>query len=186
MPLKTSLKITTEFQMALAVASGFKYVTRELKVAECIFDVVAYDKTERLFTLVECKLGTKPTSIGHAFGQIAAYSAILCEHGRAFLKAFTKRVPLNYERQMEATDEGRRFRVAFYVALSDSACKRVELIRSVKKLLPTVGIIRVKPDGKCRPHLHVNGRKDSKLATASPTLIDILPSATAETSQGQK
>jgi len=163
--------------MATSVGRRFKHSTRELKVAECILDVVAYDKTKRLFTLVECKLGTKPSSIGHAFGQIAAYSAILCEHGKAFLKAFTRRVPLNYERQMEATDGSRKFRVAFYVALTDNACKRIALIRSVKKLLPGVGIIRVKPDGKCRTYLRVKGQKEPTLARAAVMVIEIIPSA---------
>lgn len=163
--------------MAARVALRFKNSTRELKVADCVLDVVAYDKKKRLFSLVECKLGTKPTSIGHAFGQIAAYSAILSQHGRAFLRAFTRRVPLNYERQMEATDEGRRFCVAFYVALTDNACKRFELIHAVKKLLPKVGIIRVKPDGTCRSYLRVRGQRVPKLADAVPMVIEIPHSA---------
>jgi len=144
------------------------------KWAIVFFDVVAYDKQEKLFRLVECKLGSKATSVGHAFGQVAAYYAVLAARGRDFLNAFSRKVPLRYERLMEATNENRRIRVAFYVALTDEACKRVDLIRSVKRLLPTVGIIRVKPDGKCREFLRERGQKNHKLAEALPVMVEIL------------
>jgi hypothetical protein len=63
--------------------------------------------------------------------------------------------------------------VAFYVALTHEACKRVDFIQAVKALLPTVGIIRVKPDGKCRSFLMNEGQKDWELAKARPTTITI-------------
>jgi len=159
--------------MAKVVARRFSRATRELKVADCIFDVVAYDKREKLFKLVECKLGSQAASIGHAFGQVAAYCAVLSTRGRDFVDAFSRKVHLRFGRLMEATQNAKRIRVAFYVALTDDACKRVELIRAVKGLLPIVGIIRVKPDGRCREYLRDNGRKDWKLAEARPTVIEI-------------
>ena len=106
---------------------------------------------------------------------VAAYYAVLAARGRDFLNAFSRKVPLRYERLMEATNENRRIRVAFYVALTDEACKRVNLIRSVKRLLPTVGIIRVKPDGKCREYLRERDQKNYKLAKASHLVVKILP-----------
>ncbi len=160
--------------MADAVARGMPRSAREIRVGDCKFDVVSYDKKEKLFRLVECKLGSKAATIGHAFGQVAAYYAVLSTKGRAFLDAFSKRVPLRYRRMMEATNENRRIRVAFYVALTDKACKHVDLIGAVKTLLPSVGILRVKPDGKCRAYLRRNGKKDFKLAEARPMTVEVL------------
>jgi hypothetical protein len=166
----------TEFEMAGAVAAHFTKSAREVKVGDCIFDVVAYDKKERLFRIIECKLGSHVTTIGRAFGQISAYIAILSdlERERKFIDAFTKKVPLRYERLMQATQENTQLRVAFYVALTDSACEKTNLIRSLKRLLPSVGIIRVKPDGKCREYLRCNGKRDTKLSEAIPTIIEIM------------
>lgn len=89
------------------------------------------------------------------------------------MNSLTKKVPLRYERLMEATLENTRLRVAFYVALKDSACKKINLIRSLKHLLPTVGIIRVKPDGMCRNNLWCDGKKDAKLAEAIPIIVEL-------------
>lgn len=164
----------TESQMAEAVARHLRRAAREIKVGDCIFDVVAYDKHRKVFSLVECKLGSKTATMGHAFGQIAAYYAIVAERGFDLVNALSKKLPLSFRRLMEATDNGRRIQVRFYVALTDRACRRVTLIRSLKRLLPIVGIIRVKPDGKCREYLRLNGQKETKLAKARPTVIEIL------------
>jgi len=65
--------VKTEAQMSQAVACNLgKYAAREVKVGDCIFDVVAYNKKEKLFRLVECKKSSKASKIGHAFGQVAA------------------------------------------------------------------------------------------------------------------
>jgi hypothetical protein len=178
--------------MSQAVARHLAKSAREVRVGNCIFDVVGYDKREKLFQIVECKMGDHVTSLGHAFGQIAAYYAVLAAMGRDFLNAYTRKVPLRYDRLMEATHDNRQMRVAFYVALTDEACKQVELIRSVKKLLPIVGIIRVKDDGGCRTYLRCDGKKDPKLAEAIPTVVEILrekpdrPAAGNEKQSGRK
>lgn len=163
-----------EVDMSKAVAQRLAKSTREVKVGDCIFDVVAYDKKEQMFRLVECKLGDQATSIGHAFGQIAAYYSILSARGRDFLDAYTDKVPLRYERIMQATKENQRIRVAFYVALTEEACARIDLLRSLKRLLPVVGILRVKSDGKCRNYLREDGKKNFKLAEAMPVDVEIL------------
>ena len=167
--------LKTEVQMAEAVARQLKNSAREVKVGDCIFDVVAYDKGQRLFRLVECKLGSKAASIGHAFGQVAAYYAVVVDQGYHFVDTFSKKVEprLRFGRLLEAT-EGKQIRVEFYVALTDEACERVDLLRSVKRLLPDVGIIRVKADGRCRDHVHEHGKGDYELAQARPMLIKIL------------
>jgi hypothetical protein len=137
-------------------------------------DVVAYDKRLQLFKLVECKLGSQSTAIGKTFGQIAAYCAVLSTRGRDFVEAFNEKVHLPFSQLLEATHNAKRIQVAFYVALTHDVCKQqIELIRAVKGLLPLVGIIRVKPDGKCRESLWHKGKRDSRLAKATPTVIKI-------------
>ena len=160
--------------MALAVARHLGPAAREIRVGDCKFDVIAYDKRQRLFELVECKRGSHTTTIGHAFGQVATYRAVLTDRGLEFVDAVSKKLSLRYIRWMEATEKNRRIRVAFYVALTDKACKRVDFIRSVKRLHPFVGIIRVKPDDKCRRYIRINGVKDYDLAKARPATIHIL------------
>jgi hypothetical protein len=162
--------------MAEAVARHFKKNSAcQVRVGSCILDVVAYDKNERVFSIVECKLATHVTGIGHTFGQISAYYAVLSALGREFINAFAKKVPLSPDRIMEATDGYHRMCIAFYVAFTHKACKKQpELIRSMKHLLPNVGIIRVKDDGKCRRYLNVHGKRDFKLAEAIPTAVEIL------------
>jgi len=154
-----------------------RFAAREVKVGDCIFDVVAYDKKERLFRLVECKKSSKASKIGHAFGQVAAYHATIATLGDQFLDAYSKKIPtpMRLKRWMEATDYYRRIRIASYVALTERACKRIGLIRSLKNLLPEVGIIRVKTDGICRSYLRIGKVKDYKVALARPVTVRILP-----------
>jgi hypothetical protein len=179
MPINCRPKsVKTEAHMSQAVACNLgKYAAREVRVGDCIFDVVAYNKKEKLFRLVECKKSSKASGIGHAFGQVAAYHATIAALGERFLDAYSKKIPspMRLRRWMEATDNYRRIRIAFYVALTEKACKRVDLLRSIKKLLPDVGIIRVKPDGYCRYSLHIGKHKDAKLAKPRrPVVIEIL------------
>lgn len=175
MPSKSRPKtVKTEAQMSQAVAYNLgKYAAREIRVGDCIFDVVAYNKKDNTFRLVECKISRKASGIGHAFGQLAAYSALIATCGREFIIAYSKKlkVPMHQGRWMQATDDYRRIRIAFYVALSDRACKRIDLLRSMKKILPDVGIIRVKPDGYCRHYLRIGNEKDFK--SAQPRTITI-------------
>jgi len=112
---------------------------------------------EKNYSGLECKKSSRASKIGHAFGQVAAYHATIATLGDRFLDAYSKKIPspMRLRRWMEATDNYRRIRIAFYVALTEKACKRVDLLRSMKKLLPDVGIIRVKPDGYCRHYLRI-------------------------------
>lgn len=168
--------IKTESHMSQAVAYHLgKYAAREVKIGDCKFDVVAYNKNEKLFNLVECKMSGSSSGIGHAFGQLAAYSATIAAHSAEFLDTYSKKAArIRYSRWMEATDHGRRIRMAFYVALTDDACKRIELLTSLKRILPDVGVFRIKPDGYCKDYLRVGGKKDHKLAKPRPVEIKLL------------
>jgi hypothetical protein len=171
---KLSKQRVTEKEMTEAVVRYLRRAAREVTVGRNRFDVVAYDKREKLFKLVECKRSSSATGIGRAFGQLVAYYAVVSALGRDFVNAVSKKMPLSFNRLMEATNGGRRIRVAFYVALTDDACQRVDLLRSVKTLLPSVGIIRVTRNGKCRNYVWERGEKDKKLAEAHPTVIRVL------------
>lgn len=162
--------------MAEAVARYLRSAAREVTVDGYRFDVVAYDKRERLFKLVECRRGSRSTSIGRAFGQLVAYYAVVSERGRDFVEAVSRKLPMSFDRLWEATDGGRRIRVAFYVALTEDACKRIELLRSIKTLLPDVGIIRFKRNGRCGNNIWEGGKRNYKLAEAAPTVIRVLQS----------
>jgi hypothetical protein len=166
--------IRKESEMAGAVARHLRRAAREVRIGDCIFDVVAYDKQKVKFKLVECKLGHNAADLGHAFGQVVAYHAVIAGRGFDLVNAFSKKLPLSFKRLMKATQNVRRIRMAFYVALTDEACQRVDLIRSVKRLLPHVGVIRVKRDGRCRNYLREAGRKNWKLAKAKTAVIRIL------------
>jgi hypothetical protein len=170
-------RVRSEAEMSMAVASKLgKYATRELKIGDCIFDVVAYNKTERLFRVVECKKSSKASKIGHAFGQLAAYHATIATRGEEFVIAYSRKVParMHLGRWMEATHNYRRIRIAFYVALTEKACKRSELIRSLKKFLPVVGVIRVKENGFCRDYIWSGKQRDREIAKARPVTVRIL------------
>lgn len=162
--------------MAEAVARYLRSAAREVTVDGYRFDVVAYDKRERLFKLVECKRGSRSTSIGRAFGQLVAYYAVVSSRGFDFVNAVSKKMRLSFKRLMEATNGARRIRVAFHVALTDEGCKRIQLLRTIKELLPQVGIIRVKGNGHCRNYILDGRKKDYKLAEAAPTVIRVLQS----------
>jgi hypothetical protein len=165
-----------ELQMSEAVARHFKNSAREVRVGNCILDVVAYDKEQKLFSVIECKLGSTVTRISETFGQIAGYQAELSARPHTFIDAFTDKpeVHLRWGRLMEATSGNRYIRVAFYVALTDEACAGIDLIRSHKQNHLNVGVIRVKEDGSCKDNLKADGRRDLELAKAIPTVITIL------------
>jgi hypothetical protein len=165
-----------EIDMAEAVTRHFKNGVREVRVGPCILDVVAYDKEQQLFSVIECKLGSEVTRISQTFGQIAGYQTEIAARSHTFIDAYTRKpeVHLRWGRLMEATNGNRYIRVAFYVALTDAACTEINLIRSLKQNHRNVGVIRVKEDGSCKDNLKADGMRDFELAKAIPTVITIL------------
>ncbi len=174
--VRLTKRVRNEAQMERAVADYLGRTARQVSLEGCRFDVVAYDKKERLFTLVECKWGSKTTAVGHAFGQVAAYYALLAGRGFDFVDAVSKKLPhMRFGRWSEATHSTRYINVEFYVALKEKACLRqADVIRAVKKLLPEVGVIRVKEDGRCRNYLRNGRKKDERTAQAIPVKIKLL------------
>jgi hypothetical protein len=177
--IKRPNSILTEADMSQAVSYKLgKYAAKEIRINGCIFDVVAYDRKERLFRVVECKRGSKASTIGHAFGQLATYKATIAAQGQRFLDVYSKKISMRLGRWMEATNTYTSIRIAFYVALTEKACKRLDLIRSLKESLPEVGIIRVKPNGFCRKYLRKGAEKYERIAQARPITVPILPTVT--------
>jgi hypothetical protein len=84
----------TEDDMQEAVAHHLaNYAAREVNVGGCIFDVVAYNEKTKSFGVVECKPRRKISGIGKAFGQLAAYSAIISTQGRKFIAHIHRHLP---------------------------------------------------------------------------------------------
>ncbi len=174
---KKRREFKSESEMADAVRRfvGGRHAAREVRIKGGIFDVVGYNKKQKLFSVVECKLSRSSRNIGRTFGQVAAYYAVIAAQGSEFLDVAGKRLGLSFRRLMEATDQNRKLRVAFYVGLTHGACRSYELLKGLKKLLPQVGIIRVKPGGKCRSYLlRRDGSVDRKLPKAKPLIIPLL------------
>jgi len=153
---------------------------REFQFQRFFFDVVGYSKLEKVFYIVECKKGSKATTIGHAFGQILAYKSLLGEKGYEFLEEFYNRLIIDRVRQikfhdLEEAEEGKNLRVKFYVALGEEACRRYDLIRLMKDSLGfKVGVIRVRNDGKCRFYIRTDERsKDTEICASEIILVPI-------------
>jgi hypothetical protein len=169
-----------ETDMAEAIVRRFKNGVLQVPVGvkdrRYVLDVVAYDKKQRLFRVFECKLGSDGITIANAFGQISVYQQEISTRPHKFIDAFTDKpeIRLRWGRLMEATHGNRYIRVAFYVALTDSACASIGLIRSQKDRHPNVGVVRIKEDGTIKHYLKANGKRDSELAKAIPTVIAIL------------
>jgi hypothetical protein len=140
----------------------------EVKLARCRFDVVAYDKNNKLFRIIECKLHSRPVSVGKTFGQAATYFSVLSGRAFDFLDAASKKINMRYGRWMEATHGGKEIALAVYVALTDKATKQPEFWE-LRAQFPGIGVIRVKPDGRCHDYLRgPDGTADEKTAQALP------------------
>lgn len=160
--------------MSAAVARRLgRFSAREVSVDGLKFDVVAYDRTHKLFKLAECKLTSRPVSIGRTFGQLMVYQSAVAAKGSDFVNAVSERVSLGYKELMAATRNGKKIRVEFYVALPHKACLKLNLIDALKKLMPHVGIIRVKPDGTCMNYVRRDGKKDRAVCSARPLSIQV-------------
>jgi hypothetical protein len=99
--------VKTEKQMSRAVARALgRYACHEIRVGDCVFDVVAYDKRNKLFKVVECKRTSKAAGIGQTFGQLSAYHATIATRGREFLDSYSKRIPVPMRLgKMDGSDE---------------------------------------------------------------------------------
>ena len=144
----------------------------EVKLGRGRLDVVAYDGKTKSFKIVECKVSSRPTSIAKTFGQAVYYLTSLKTRILEFLDAASRKLPpMRYGQWREATNEGKDITVAVYVALTHKACRQPEF-RAIRAEYPQIGVIRVRPNGRCRNSLlHSNGRADSKAAKARPKTI---------------
>ncbi len=58
----------------------------EFSFKKCRFDVLGYDKEQRVLYLVECKSGKGSRRFGSTFGQILPYIWVISNDGRSFLR----------------------------------------------------------------------------------------------------
>ena len=168
--------MTTEKKMAKAVARWLKsekgLAAQEISLGRNRFDVVAYDKKRRVFKVVECKLTSRPTGIGKTFGQLVSYSGVLSKHGYEFVNAASKKLKnMSFNTWMEATSGGKHIHVEYFVALRAQALKDRDLLLSIRKQVPGVGIIRYKDNGQCKDNIWSNGKRDYEVCWAKARKI---------------
>jgi hypothetical protein len=131
--------------------------TTELKLGHSKFDVIGFEPKSRTFYIVESKLGSSPTTIGHAFGQILAYQASITENGFELIREFMNRVHFTDAADAMYDIFGKqKAQVKFFVALTDDACRNYTLLKSLKETVPHVGIIRY--SDRCETYIR-DGRK---------------------------
>jgi len=176
MPSRRKQRIRSESEMANAVLQHLNkrkvIAGREVKLGRGRLDVVAYDKRAKTFKIIECKLSSRPTSVAKTFGQAVYYLTSLEKRVPEFLDAASRKLPpMRYARWQEATNDGKKITVAVYVALTHKACMQSEF-RALRKQYPQIGVIRVRPNGRCRNALRrADGTADAKAANATPKTI---------------
>lgn len=143
---------------------GCDYVTKGWFFRDVQFDVVGYSNQKNEFHVVECKIGSKSTDVGHGFGQLLEYKAIIHQHGFDFLNEFNKRAEGKVELQ---NLRARTVPIYLYVGLTQDACRNFKLIEFMKKDgLEYVGILRVNDQGQCRPYIRSGGSKNYDICEA--------------------
>jgi hypothetical protein len=163
--------MSSEKTMTKSVArwlkSGKGLAATEISLGGSRFDVVAYDKKRRIFKVVECKLTKRKAGIGKTFGQMVSYTGVLSNRGYDFVNAASKKFKkLSFNTWMEATSNGRKIEVEYFVALRKEALADVEFLYSIRKQVPGVGIIRYCGASGCRNNIWVRGRRDYDLPRA--------------------
>lgn len=175
--------LRNEAQLSQTVADFVRrkfrcHVTTELKVGNCQFDVVGFNEDKDAFYVVETKLGFKPAAIGHAFGQLLAYEAVISQDGYRFIGGFFDKLankehdPVPFDVSSRVRDE-ESITVHRFVALTDKACDNYRLIKDLRERLnKPVGVIRC--DKRCTLYLlSDDGTKDSDVCKSEPVSIDI-------------
>jgi hypothetical protein len=116
-------------------------------------DLVAYDKGNGVFRVVECKSTSDERTPEKAFGHVTTYIDAISRHVDEFVDSASRTMKMRFGRWMEATDCGRRIQVEFFVALRDGACSRMQCIRDQKTRHSDVGIIRCKENSQCKTYM---------------------------------
>jgi DNA-dependent RNA polymerase auxiliary subunit epsilon len=130
-------------------------------------DLVAYDKTSGVFTVVECKSTHEKSTVKRAFDQLVRYRDAISRQPDEFVDRVSRKMKMRFSRWMEATDCGRRVRVEFIAGLRDRACDKIQSVRDQKSRRSSVGIIRCKDNGQCKLYVKIeSGAEDPQLCKA--------------------
>jgi len=157
---------------------GCRHAIQNFNFMNIEFDVAGYCSTDNTFHIVECKVGSNPADIGHAFGQLLAYKCVLSASGYDFLSEFGDKVGVKVDDVATAIQE-KRLRVKFYVGLTDRACKNIDLLKSMKESLGSVGIIRVK-NGTCKDYIREGNSKNYSICQSQVTTVSVSRTYTHE------
>jgi hypothetical protein len=164
-------KTMTETEMELFVKKWLTRGKKKYRVESQVrlfgksrLDLVAYDKTSGVFTVVECKSTHEKSTVRRAFNQLARYRNAISRQPDNFVDRVSRKMKMRFGRWMEATDCGRRIRVEFLVGLRDRACDKLQSIRDQKSRRSSVGIIRCKNNGRCESCVKTeHGAEDTQL-----------------------
>ena len=169
-----------ETAMEAAVATWLEMqdfvVARQVPIKAKRLDVVAYNKSEKVFKVFECKAEDTPRAATAAFRQILDYRRIILNNGNTFVRSTSKKMTMHFGKWMEATDRGQAIRVQFYVVLTDEACGKsgvvsrlLDLKRSYQRLGTNVGVLKFKSNGTCSESVRAKGEKHKvKVGDATP------------------
>lgn len=105
----------------------------EFKIKGGWIDVINYNKNDRVFDIVECKIAENPVKIGQTFGQVIAYHGIIQDNGRRFFKGVLERARdwLTFEEQAKIFIE-KKAKIRLY------ACFAEEEVKDYQRLLDTL------------------------------------------------
>jgi hypothetical protein len=90
------------------------------KIKGGLVDLINYNKVDKTFDIVECKIANNPVRIGQTVGQILTYYSIIADNGRRFFKSVWGQAKdwLTLEEEEKILNE-KRARIRLYVCFPD-------------------------------------------------------------------
>jgi hypothetical protein len=142
-------KTMTETEMERHVKKWLERKNKKYRVGSQVrisgehrLDLVAYDKSSGVFSVVQCKSTHEKSTAKKALDQVVRYRDAISRQPDKFVDLVSCKMEMRFGKWIQATDCGRRIRVEFFVARRDSACDKTQHIRDQKSRHSSVGIIR--------------------------------------------
>ena len=110
-------------------------------LGDCEFDVLGYSRDKKTCYIVECKKGSDRTTIGQTFGQLMAYEELVSENGYELVNKLAKTFKSFEAETIHQVMQEKKMTFQFYVAFLHDACKRRDLLDSIRRDLPFIGVI---------------------------------------------
>ena len=118
----------------------------EFRITGGWIDVINYNKNDRVFDIVECKIARNPVQIGKAFGQVLAYQAMIQDNGRRFFKGVLERARdwLTFEEKAKIFTE-KKAKIRLYTCFAEESIKNYRRLLDIvrDKTKKQVGVVLV-------------------------------------------